>query len=371
MAKRIEEIDRNFVAATVAGRDLRFIDAKTPPFELSGLAWWGESQTYCRLPIARLPQTNEGVQCLAYHTAGVQIRFRTHSRAIAVRYVTRGGEIMPHMPATGSHGMDLYRGVGAAKVCVGGTRTNAPTAQCRQVQALLIADDARTGTDDYTLNFPLYEGVEEVQIGLDADATLASPTPFAVPTPVAFYGSSITQGGCASRPGNAYVQMISRMLDCNVLNFGFSGSCRAEPVMAELFSQLTFSAFVYDYDHNAPTAQYLDETHEPFYRWMRASFPTLPIIFVAKPNFDPHCPDDVHRSHIVRRTFDRAVASGDRRVYHIDNATLFGEAHRDACTVDGCHPNDLGFYRMAVAIAPTVRRALIDAGYTPADEGII
>jgi hypothetical protein len=356
--KRIEEIDKNFVSAKIGDRELVFLDIHNKPFEISGLGWFDEERQYCRLPVKRLPETNEGVQFLAWNMAGAMVRFRSNSRSLAIRYELRSTDDMSHIPRTAISGFDLFQGVGKSKTYL---RTAIPVAGIANVEALLL-ENGNGQMTEWTLNFPLYNGVKLVQIGVDPDSQIDSPTPFMVQKPILFYGSSITQGGCASRPGNAYTHIVSRWLDASMLNFGFSGSARAEPVMAELMCSRQMSVFVYDYDHNAPTAAYLRETHEAFYKMIRKYRPELPIVMVAKPNFDKNNPECCERRDIVRRTYDNAIASGDKRVYHVENETLFGSKDRDACTVDGCHPNDLGFMRMAEAIYPAVRKALIESG---------
>lgn len=357
MAKRIEDIDKNFVARKVGDRDLVFADVANPPFSITGLGWFDRARTYCRLPEERLAETNEGVRALAWHTAGAMVRFRSDTGALAIRYELRSGDDMPHMPRTGISGFDLYCGAGLHKRFV---RTAVPGIGLMDIESLLICDGCRE-TREWTLNFPLYNGVKGVWIGVDPGSRVEPPTPFAVQKPIAFYGSSITQGGCASRPGNAYTHIVCRWLDAPLLNFGFSGSARAEAVMAELMMALDMSVFVYDYDHNAPSAEYLAGTHEPFFKLLRQAKPDLPIVMVGMPNFDPEDPDCRARQAIIRRTYENAVAAGDRRVYHINNELLFGAAERDACTVDGCHPNDLGFMRMARAVYPIIRQALAES----------
>jgi len=356
--KRIEEIDKNFIVAEIGNHKLTFLDILNKPFEISGLGWLDEEREFCRLPVARLPETNEGVQVLAWHTAGAMVRFKSDSKTLAIRYELRSPDDMSHMPRTGISGFDLYKGTGLAKKYL---RTAIPNAQTTHVESLLIANGSGEMTE-WTLNFPLYNGVKIVQIGVDPASRIDSPTPFTIKLPIAFYGSSITQGGCASRPGNAYTHIIARWLDANLLNFGFSGSARGEAVMAEQIASRPMSVFVYDYDYNAPDVDHLRRTHEPFYQIIRKAQPTLPIVMVARPDYDKDDPICCERQRVVRQTYDQAVAAGDRHVYYVDNATLFGAKDRDACTVDNCHPNDLGFMRMAEAIYPAVREALIKSG---------
>ena len=115
------------------------------------------------------------------------------------------------------------------------------------------------------------------------------------------------------------------------------------------------SAFILDYDHNAPSEEHLLRTHEPFFRTIREAQPDLPIVIVSKPDFDTNPVINAARRDIIRATYDHAVASGDRHVAFVDGETLFGTSDRDLCTVDGTHPNDLGFCRMAAALEPVLR----------------
>lgn len=128
--------------------------------------------------------------------------------------------------------------------------------------------------------------------------------------------------------------------------------------MAELISQIEMSAFVLDYDHNAPTVEYLKETHEDFFKIIRNAQPDLPIIIVTKPDFDNNVKENSIRRKIIFETYKNAIDRGDKNVYFVDGETLFGTKDRDSCTVDSCHPNDLGFMRMAEHIYPTIKKAL-------------
>ncbi|MGI6356816.1 MAG: hypothetical protein GX937_11040 [Lentisphaerae bacterium] len=357
---RIEEIDRNFISQPMNGLDLVFLEAGLVPEGLSGLAFYRQEGRYCRLPQGALPAQNTGVQELAWHTAGVQVRFRTTSPVIALQVELRNNAAMNHMPSSGQSGFDLYLGTGRGKRYV--KTLIPPVGQKEHSGVLLQAGTAPGEVREVTINFPLYNGVNVVRIGLLPGADVLPPTPFAVAKPILFYGSSITQGGCASRPGNAYCQIVSRRFDAECLNFGFSGSARAELAMAEVLASLDPSVFVLDYDHNAPNVEHLEKTHAVFFRYIRERKPELPIVLVSRPDVDLNPVDSNRRKAIIRRTYDEALAAGDCRVYFVDGLLLFGSVDRDACTVDGCHPNDLGFYRMAQAITPVVEKALADSG---------
>lgn len=173
-----------------------------------------------------------------------------------------------------------------------------------------------------------------------------------------YYGSSITQGGCASRPGNSYPAIISRMLNCDYINFGFSGNAKGEDIIVEYMASLNMSVFVCDYDHNTPSTEHLLNTHERLYKKIREGNPELPIVFISKPDFDSNVPLNIQRRNIIYSTYINAINNGDKNVYFIDGESLFKSEGRDSCTVDGCHPNDLGFMRMAETIGYMIKKLI-------------
>ena len=213
---------------------------------------------------------------------------------------------------------------------------------------------------DVELCFPAYcEKVYDVEIGVKEGSEIYPAKPYVYnDKPIVFYGSSITQGGCASRAGNDYISLACRWLDSDFLNLGFSGSAKGEPIMAEYVAGLKASIFVMDYDHNAPTVEHLKNTHMPMYRTIRAKNPDTPIVFISRPNFYYNESDSVARRNCIRDNYLLAQAEGDKNVYFIDGETLFGREDWDVCTVDLCHPNDLGFYRMAKAIYPVLKEII-------------
>ena len=145
-----------------------------------------------------------------------------------------------------------------------------------------------------------------------------------------------------------------------MFNLGFTGNAKGEPEMAAYIAGLDMSALVLDYDYNAASAEALKATHEPFFRIIRERHPSLPILLLSKPNVDNDEAESARRRNVILQTYRQAMESGDRRVYFLDGAFLFGTSYRDCCTVDGCHPNDLGFLRMAEAVLPVLRAAMED-----------
>lgn len=351
--ENIVEVDNRFIVPNSEDSKFTYFDVTTGIFEISGFPWLGKNKSFSRLEVGQLDKLSEGVRYLSSCTAGGVIRFASDSSAITIKVELTTDCDMPHMPRTGSSGIDLYKGSGKNKKFV---RVASP--DNKQVKYEAIFEGFGKELCEWTINMPLYNGVKKLEIGLQPGSELKKPMKYSIEKPIVFYGSSITQGGCASRPGNAYTHIICRWLDANLVNLGFSGSAKGEPEIAELISQIDMSAFVMDYDHNAPNAEELEKTHEIFFRIIRKAHPELPVIIVSMPDFDNSPKEKSYRRSIIYATYKNAFDSGDKNVYFIDGETLFGAKNRDSCTVDGCHPNDLGFMRMAENIYPVVKKAL-------------
>lgn len=362
-ARSIQEIDKNFVPSSCIPNDVEYFDVLQPPFVIDGLYDPSITGKFCRLPQQLLPLTNEGVQNLAWNTSGGRLRFCTDSPYLALVVQLNGVVHMMHMPRTGNSGFDLYTGSrGTHAPDQRFVRNFAPTEPVKEsgvcYNSCHFFDDAgETISREVTLYFPLYNGVQKLLVGLKKGSSVWAPASYRVELPVLFYGSSITQGGCASRPGNNYICHLSRWLDCNFICLGFSGSAKGEESIARHISSLDLSAFVLDYDHNAPDIDHLERTHFRFYQIIRQAKPNLPILMISKPDFD-RSEENVRRRDIVLKSYLKARAAGDKNLWFVDGETLFQSQDRDACTVDGCHPNDLGFYRMARTIYPKLKMAL-------------
>lgn len=351
----ITKIDSNFlVGSTIDKEDIVWINILETPISIHGLAV-AENNKFWRLPDHLIDQVNEGVTVLAQNTAGGRIRFRTDSPYIAYRAKPLFTGLMSHMPLTGSVGTDLFIN---KKSCTT-FRPKGPRSEWYE-GIFEIGDDVpdMQGMKDVELNMGLYNGITEGWIGLQAGCELEVAKPYTIEKPIVYYGNSVTQGGCASKPGNSFPAFIGRWLDADHINLGFSGAGRGEENMAEYIAGLDMSLFFMDYDHNAPTTEHLQNTHYRFYKIIREKNPSLPIIMASMPNLDLRPNFRAERRKVIRATYDRAVAEGDQLVWFVDGETLFGEEDRDACTMDGAHPNDLGFYRMAKSLLPYIKNAL-------------
>ena len=360
---QIGQIAPNLAAkGNIDGEELAFFDVRQPPFSLYGLLPGGEGEPFRRLPLEVARQCGEGVLALHTNTAGGRARFSTDSDIVAIRAEMPGKCLMPHQPFLGSSGFTLYLNEGEESHYFGSFMP--PVDRGAGYASLLrFPDRARR---DITIYFPLYDNVDRLEIGLRPGAAPASGGGYRPGPPVLFYGSSITQGGCASRPGNSYQGFISRALGCDYWNLGFSGNAKGEAAMAEYIAGQPMSLFFMDYDHNSPSAEHLAKTHEPFFRIIREKNPDLPIILASKTD-PPRSPDQAEeqkrRREIILGVYGNALARGDKNVRFIDGSKVFsclsGQGFPpDSCTVDGCHPNDLGFLAMAKVFGQEIGRML-------------
>lgn len=330
------------------------------PFQLAGFPWFEQERVYRRLPLSPPEPLPEAVDALANSTAGGQIRFQTDSRRIAVRVQLSGPANMNHMPATGQCGFDLYVGP-PGQVRYHNTTKYDHTQTAYQIE-LLSQPDAEMRV--ITLYFPLYQGVREVAVGLEPGAAVTGPPEWSLSAPIAAYGTSITQGGCAARPGMAYTNILSRALNAEFINLGFSGSGCGEPEVARLIADLTPCAiYILDYEANSGGTEQYRRTLPEFVRILRQARTDTPVLVVSRiPSGSEAISAAAGSDRHERLTFQRQLVedlrqAGDSGVHFCDGSHLLGEDY-DECTVDGSHPTDLGFWRMAQNLEPVVRSIL-------------
>lgn len=318
-----------------------------PLFEKTGKMWRLPDELTEKLPKEFVDWN------LAHRCPGARLCFRTDSKELRFRIVFRsiGVDI----------GMSLYAAQ-SGNVYVGPRQTARYKGLIMPRKGYEEAEASGTFykdgvMEDVTVFLPRNEEILDVFIELEDDAHVEAPTPYRYAKPILYYGSSITEGGCAGMVSLAYNALLSRWLDADYYNFGFSGSAKGELIMADYLNGIEKSVFVMDYDHNAPNAAHLKATHAPFFRRIREHDPLLPVIFMSKPNFD-YDADSRERRQIILDTYNEAKAAGDENVYFIDGETFFGPEDRFACTADQLHPNDIGMYRMARVIRPVLEGIL-------------
>lgn len=320
-------------------------DVRQTPFKIYGL--WNPKINFHRIPDEVAQNVSEAVVTHNKSAAGGRVRFCTDSSYIALRIKHAPYNLgAPGISRQGQLGVDMYIEKDGIDTYYGSFMP--PVDMEESYEGMLYIKEQ--GLHQITLCMPYIKEAYELEVGLEHGSLLEACEPYKQEKPVVFYGSSITQGISASRPGNTYENFISRKLDCNYVNLGFAGSAMGEKAMAEYISDLAMSVFVLDYDHNAPDVEHLRKTHEPFYKIIREKNPELPILILTKPDGGLDI-ESQERRDIIKATFLNAYKNGDKHVYFIDGYSLFPENCRKDCTVDGCHPNDLGMYFMAEGIS--------------------
>jgi hypothetical protein len=330
----------------------------------------GRGWTDTRSFFDRLPATAEGsvpkpVWDLSRDSSGELVRFVTDSPTVQVRWgLTSANLAMPHMAATGVSGVDLY-----VKLDSGKWRWLATGMPRAQTNTAVLADGLPLGRREFLLYLPLYNGVRWMELGVAEGSRLDRAGPWGPMTrkPIVFYGTSITQGGCASRPGMVHVAQLGRRFGFPTINLGFSGAGRMEPVMADLLAELDPSVYVLDCLPNMDAAEVAERT-EPFVRRLRAAHPRTPIVLVEDRFYADSFLRQPRRRHndanhaALRAAYQRLKRSGVDRLSYLRADDLLGEDGE--ATVDGSHPTDLGFVRHTDAFAkvlkPLLRRALSD-----------
>ena len=347
----ITKVDSNFnVETNISEKDIRFYSVLNAPFKVYGLIY--ENERFRRMPEEAALSVSKSTHELHTHTAGGRLRFKTDSSYVAINTKMPCMFKMPHFAFTGTASFDLYskeeEGERYIKTFV------APLSSETGYESIIYFEDKKMR--EITINFPPYSTVKELYVGLQEGAAIEEPTPYKHEKPIVYYGSSITQGGCTSRPGNIYQNIISRRFSTDYINLGFSGSALAEEKMADYIAGLDMSVFVYDYDFNAPTPEYLKETHEKMFLKIREKHPTLPIVMMSRPRYFLDN-DAKKRLEVIKETYNNALANGDKNVYLLDGPTLMAKAKGEG-TVDNTHPNDLGFASIAKALGDVLEQIL-------------
>jgi len=357
MARGSKRAGQGGAAGTQSWRWMTPGDAR---LAVRGLAWSGENGGgFARLPARAEGRVPDEVWRLAQCPAGARVAFRSDTTGLAVRVTNSDAGVMNHMAGAGSNGLSLYCGR------PGGMRywaTARPSPESPSFESVLFQGVPKERRE-FRLYLPLYKPMLSLEIGVAKGARLLPPSPNALDKPVVFYGTSITQGGCASTAGSDFVSSVGRVLDLDVVNLGFSGSGRGEPVMAELVSEIDAALYVLDYAANADAATF-HRNLPRFYRIIRKRRPKTPILLtttVCFSGFDysfERKATTERKRDVVFEFYARQRRRGDRDLHLVDGFGLipFGT---DAAYVDGVHPTDHGFQMMADRLAPQIQQILL------------
>ena len=354
---KLEEVDKNFsFESTLDKEGLVLYDVRKGSFDFYGLYEpHDETLPFHRMPCEIAESVSQGVSFLNFWTAGGRVRFATNSPYIAVRCETREPiAVSSLMSLSNRAGFDLYEETEDGEFVF---RNSLPAASDRvgKMGFEAVKDLPKDGkVRQYILNFPCYGSVKNLAIGLHQDAILEKGASYKYEKPVVFYGSSVTQGGSASRPGMTYQAHLAKEFGFDHVNLGFSGNARGEREMVDYLASLDPLIFVCDYDYNARTLEHLQATLPSLYETFRRAHPDTPFLFLSSPGMNGGKP----RRDFVAETARKAIESGDQNVYFVDGAKMFDGVFEKDCTGDNCHPNDLGFFRMYEEIAKPIREIL-------------
>lgn len=310
---------------------------------------------FTRLPADLQGVVRKAVWDLGQNSAGLAVRFRTNSKCIGAAWKPLNNFGMSHMTPTGVRGLDLYSLTDGQWLFVGAGQPNGKNS--RNVFIRKMNGDMR----EYIMYLPLYDGVIDLAIGIDSTAVIEKPqvvdlVPSARNLPIVFYGTSVTQGGCATRPGMAYPSIIGRELHRETINLGFSGNGRMDKCLGEKIAGIPASMFVIDCLANC-TSQIVKDSTEHFIRAIVEANPDVPVLMVSNYCYpyqylDAQFHKDTQEENAIWKEFARKFRKEGYNVRYIDayakgnmKKSPIGPDHEG--TVDGVHMTDLGFQRFA------------------------
>ena len=328
---------------------------------VDGLPWFSENSPHLwRLPARMKNVVRAPVWDLARHASGCRLRFRsdTTELGLRVRYPESDAPY-PNMSAIGQKGIDVYLD-GLYACSFAPAAVSEPQAGAdEEMHVEGLESDSR----EISIYLPNYSSVEIVAVGLADDADISDPEPYAAALPVVYYGSSITQGGCASRPGMSYQAILGRLLAVDFVNLGFSGNGMGEPELAEAMAEIEASCYVLDFAVNLPSPEEVEKVYGPFLQILRDRRPEVPVIcvtpiYLAGESWSGKAREKLGRMRdVIRKAVAERVHQGDTAVRLIEGYSLLGPDVADGF-VDGVHPNDVGFIAMAEGLTPHVAEAV-------------
>jgi len=323
-------------------------DGRSLPIE--GRAFNDTESYYDRLPARAKGTVPDPVWGLSHNSAGMALHVVSKSGNLRIRWAVRSASLaMPHMPATGVSGVDVYRRTPTGWLFV---KNGRPTAVTNDVSVSMEAGS------ECLIYLPLYNGTAAVEVGVPKGETLSTPPARSgvKAKPIVFYGTSITQGGCASRPGMAFTAIAGRLVDAPVVNLGFSGNGKMELALCDLVAEIDASVYVLDCLWNMSDAL-VQERAEPFIRALQQKRPDTPILLAEDCNTFDRAPTP--KAKILRGIYDKLKAENASRwknLHYLEAKEMLG--HDGEATVDGCHPNDLGMKRQGDVFGTAIKRLL-------------
>ena len=339
----------------------------TPAKQLTveGQHWQETKSPFDRLPPAAESTVRAAVWGLSRHSAGICIRFRTDAEEIHAKWKLISSRLaMPHMTATGVSGLDLYVRAEGGWMWLGAGQPK------EQENRVTLAKGLAPAMREYLLYLPLYNGVAELEVGVPSGATMepGDERPQGHKRPIVFYGTSITQGGCASRPGMVHTAILGRWFDRPVINLGFSGNGKMEESVVQFMEEIDAAVFVIDCLPNMVAAQVSERT-APLVERLRKRHPNTPILLVEDRNYSNNFLIQRNQQRnqtnqaALKTAFDKLTKGGVKHLHYLEGKGMLGADNEG--TVDSSHPTDLGFYRQALAFRDALAPLLPAPGKSP------
>ena len=341
-----------------------FANSQTTYYNADKFPLIGKITTETETRYERLPAylkdkvARPAIWSLGKNTSGLAVLFSSNSTFISAKWEVLGNVSMNHFTETGIKGLDLYAWEDNKWQFVNSAR---PTGKASEQ---VIISSMTPVEREYMLFLPLYDGLVSLSIGVDSAATIALPALIHnhLENPIVVYGTSITQGGCATRPGMSYTNILTRWMNCQFINLGFSGNGQLDYEIAEVMAKRKDAGmFVLDFIPNVTKPQ-IEEKTQNFVRIIRKENPQTPVLFVESVIF-PHSVFDKNTAEILavknaalRIEYETLKKAGDNNVYYLNSDNLLG--HDGEATVDGIHLTDMGFVRFAEVLQEKIKSIL-------------
>lgn len=349
-------------SSLTAADNIRWIEFPDPAFKVNGLAWFSENTPdLFRLPKRIKSELRPSLWDLAKMPSGGRIRFRSACTSLYIRLEYPDLTRMRNMHNYGQSGLDLY---------IDGHYVRTASPNKETTVEYKYFDGIGKRMRNLTIYLPIYKGVKVKAIGVNPEAEIVPPLPYILDKPVVYYGTSITQGGCASRSGMSYQAILGRKLNIDFVNLGFSGNGKGDPEVARAMTEIDAECYVLDFGLNNGTAEAVAEVYAPFIEILRQSKPDIPIISISPTYytrefyFYTDLPTNSEMREVIQGEIARRIRNGDKNIYFVDGYDLLGPDLADGL-VDAGHPNDLGFQAIADRLMSTLIRVLNLPDATP------
>ncbi len=326
-------------------------------FPLYGSAVRNDSVTFTRLPDSLKSKIRKELYDLGTNTAGLFIRFSTNATKMKVKWNSTFNCEMNHMAPSGIRGFDVYTLMEDGRwEFVAPAR---PVVNKKHSSPTVFSAMKPGGMREYMMFFPLYDGADSLYIGVDSAAVIDMPK-VDLPKrekPIVIYGTSITQGACASRPGMCHTNMLVRELNREIYNLGFSGNGKFDLEVAEVMTSIDAGLYVIDCLPNNKVEE-IRKKVGPFFEYLRERRPDVPVLFIESPMFPGYLFDMneektlKEKNAVLREYYERLKAQGVKNIYYFESKDILTEDRQG--TVDGYHFTDLGFDRYARNLKPVI-----------------